>query len=248
MIDLHSHVLPGVDDGAPTLEVSLAILRAAASDGIEQLAATPHVRDDYPTPPETMERLVAEVNDAAADLGVRVLPGGELAVAHAARLDDDTLARFGLGGNPRVVLLETPYRGWALDIGTVVFDLQARGFSVVLAHPERNPEVQERPKLLEPLVAQGVLVQLTAASVLGRMGDRARRASKELLDLDFAHLLASDAHAPEVRALGMASAVEALGDNALARWLTVDVPEAVLDGGVLPERPRRRTFMGIRRR
>src|SRR4051794_31693451 len=125
MIDLHSHVLPGVDDGAATLDVSLAILRAAAGEGIRQIAATPHVRDDYPTPPETMERLVGEVSAAAADLDIEVLPGGELAVDHAARLDDDTLARYGLGGNSRVLLLETPYRGWALDIGNVVFDLQA---------------------------------------------------------------------------------------------------------------------------
>ena len=96
MIDLHSHVLAGVDDGVGTLAGSIAILRAAAEDGITRIAATPHVRDDYPTSPETMERGVAELNRVAREAGVpiEVLTGGELDIAYAARLDDATLARF----------------------------------------------------------------------------------------------------------------------------------------------------------
>lgn len=249
MIDLHSHVLPGVDDGAATLEEALAILRAAAAEGIELIAATPHVRDDHPTAPETMERLVAEVNDAAnaAGIDVEVLPGGELALDVAARLEDGVLARFGLGGNRELLLLECPYYGWPLDLGALVFDLRTRGFSVVLAHPERNPEVQERPELLEPLVGAGVLVQLTAASVDGRSGSRARHTSRTLLDRELAHLVASDAHAPQLRAVGMTAAAAALGDEALARWLTEDVPRALVAGAPLPERPRRRRFATFRR-
>jgi protein-tyrosine phosphatase len=249
VIDLHSHVLPGVDDGAATLDESLAILRAAASDGIERIAATPHVRDDYPTAPEEMERLVAEVAAAAgADgLDIEVLPGGELAVDRIPRLDDETLARFGLGGNPRLLLLECPYYGWPLDLGTVVFDLQTRGYTVVLAHPERNPDVQERPELLEPLVAAGLLVQLTSASVDGRLGSRSKQASRRLLERELAHLIASDAHAPQLRAVGMTAAADAVGDDALARWLTEDVPRALLDGASPPERPKRKRFAGFRR-
>jgi protein-tyrosine phosphatase len=249
VIDLHSHVLPGVDDGAATLDESLAILRAAASDGIERIAATPHVRDDYPTAPEEMERLVAEVAAAAgADgLDIEVLPGGELALDRIPRLDDETLARFGLGGNPRLLLLECPYYGWPLDLGTVVFDLQTRGYTVVLAHPERNPDVQERPELLEPLVAAGLLVQLTSASVDGRLGSRSKQASRRLLERELAHLIASDAHAPQLRAVGMTAAADAVGDDALARWLTEDVPRALLDGASPPERPKRKRFAGFRR-
>ena len=141
MIDLHSHVLPGVDDGVRTLDESLALLRAAVEDGITHIAATPHVRDDYPTSPETMERGVEALNEAAREAGIpiEVLRGGELDLEFAAQLDDAALARFGLGGNATTLLLECPYSGWPLDLRDFVFRLEMRGFSAVLAHPERNP-------------------------------------------------------------------------------------------------------------
>jgi protein-tyrosine phosphatase len=250
MIDLHSHVLPGIDDGAATLDESLAILRLAADDGITRIAATPHVRGDYPTSPELMELGVETVNAAAraAGIPVEVVPGGELDIEFSAGFDDVTLARFGLGGNARVLLLECPYYGWPLDLRDVVFRLATRGFSVVLAHPERNPDVQADPELVRPLVDAGVLVQLTAGSVDGRLGSSARRASRALLDAELAHLIASDAHAPQIRAAGMAAAAAAVGDEALAQWLTEAVPAAVLAGSDLPARPRwaRRRLFGLR--
>lgn len=251
MIDLHSHVLPGLDDGADTLEESLDILRAAAEDGIARIAATPHVRDDYPTSADAMEQGVDTVNRAAREAGipVEVLRGGELDIEYSRGFDDQTLARFGLGGNPRVVLLECPYHGWPLDLRDVVFRLATRGFSVVLAHPERNPDVQEDTELLRPLVDVGVLVQITAASVDGRLGSGARRTSRALIDGGLAHLIASDAHAPRIRAVGMAAAAACVADEALARWLTQDVPASIVAVSGLPPRPKpaRRRFLGLRR-
>jgi protein-tyrosine phosphatase len=239
VIDLHSHVLPGVDDGPPSLGGSLDMLRAAAEDGITRIAATPHVRDDYPTQPSTMERLVDEVNAAARAEGipVEVLRGGELALEAAAEADDETLRRFGLGGSPSALLLEFPYSGWPLELRDLVFRLETRGFRIVLAHPERSPEVQEDPERLRPIVDAGVLVQLTAASVDGRLGRASASASRALLDARLAHLIASDAHAPAIRAIGMTAAAEAVGDAPLARWLTHDVPAAVLEGAAPPPRP-----------
>jgi protein-tyrosine phosphatase len=229
-------VLPGIDDGPATIEGSLEMLRDAAEDGVATIACTPHVRDDHPTSAHAMEQALEAVRAAAADIAIDVLPGGEIALDRVALLADDELRRFGLGGNPAVLLVETPYVGWPLDIGAITFALAARGITVVLAHPERNPEVQERPELLEPLVERGVLVQLTAASVDGRLGRRARDSARALLQRGTVHLLASDAHAANVREGRLGAAARALGDERLARWLTEDVPRALVEGSALPER------------
>jgi protein-tyrosine phosphatase len=235
LIDLHSHVLPGIDDGADSLPEAIAICRAAAADGIQVMAATPHVRNDYPTTPDAMESALAELRAAAGDI-IEVLPGGELDLQELDRPADE-LARFGLGGNPRYLLVEMPYVGWPLDLGEKLFLLRALGFMPVLAHPERTPDVQARPELLEPIVAAGTLVQLTAAAVDGRLGRTSQRCARHLLERRLAHLIASDAHAPTVRAVGMAAAAQALDDGDLARWLTVDVPRAIVERGELPARP-----------
>jgi protein-tyrosine phosphatase len=236
VIDLHSHVLPGLDDGARDLEDAIEICRAAAADGIQVLAATPHVREDYPTTPAQMEEALAAVREAAGDL-VRLVPGGELDIAELERPREE-IARFALAGNPAYLLVETPYVGWPLDLPEKLFRLLTDGITPVLAHPERNREVQARPELLEPIVAGGTLVQLTAASVDGRTGRQARSCAATLLDRNLAHLLASDAHSASLRAIGMSAAVAAVGDDALAHWLTVGMPGAIVDGQPLPPRPR----------
>jgi protein-tyrosine phosphatase len=251
VIDLHSHILPGLDDGAATLAQSLAIARAAVEDGIEVLAATPHVREDYPTSADEMEERVATVREAVAGQGIPldVRPGGELAFDRLDRLSADDLRRFGLGGNPSCVLIEFPYYGWPLELGERLFRFRTEGVTPVLAHPERNADVQGDPERLGGLVRGGALVQLTAASVDGRLGRRAREAAHALLELELAHLIASDAHAPSVRAIGMRAAAEAVGDEQLADWLTHAVPAALLAGDPLPERPvfepRRRRWFGL---
>jgi protein-tyrosine phosphatase len=237
LIDLHSHVLPGLDDGARDLEEALGICRAAAADGIEVLAATPHVRDDWPTTARQMEDALARLRDAAGDV-VGLVPGGEIALPELDRPLEE-LRAFALAGNPEYLLVEMPYYGWPLDLGERLFRLRAAGITPVLAHPERNPSVQERPELLEGPVAAGTLVQLTAASVDGRLGRAARACAARLLELGLAHVIASDAHAPTVRAIGMRAAAHAVGDDALAAWLTDGVPRAILDRAPVPPRPER---------
>jgi protein-tyrosine phosphatase len=234
LIDLHSHVLPGLDDGAADLDEALSICEEAAADGITILAATPHVRDDHLTTADLMEAALAEVRAAAGDL-ITILPGGEIALEELDRPLEE-LRRFGLAGNPRVLLVETPFYAWPLDLADRLFRLRVDGFAAVLAHPERNPEVQRRPELLEPMVGAGVLVQLTASSVDGRFGGRSHDCARELLDRGLAHLVASDVHG-ELRAGGLSGAVEAIGDEALAQWLTVDVPRSIVDGTETPPRP-----------
>jgi protein-tyrosine phosphatase len=247
LIDLHSHVLPGLDDGAADLAEALDICRAAAADGIEVIAGTPHVRHDHTTTADGMEAALAQVQEAAAGI-IRVVGGGEVDLNELSRPPEE-LRRFALAGNPAFLLVETPHVGWPLDLPEQLFRLRVQGVTAVLAHPERNAEVQSRPELLEPVVAGGALTQLTAATLDGRWGPRAGACARTLLDRGLAHLIASDAHTPNVRAVGMSAAAAAVGDEALARWLTVDVPGAIVDGSPLPERPapsgRRRRRFGL---
>ena len=204
MIDLHSHILPGLDDGPATLEESLEIARRAAADGVRVIAATPHVRDDYPTEAVTMKRAVAELRGVIQKEGIpiEVRPGGEIAIDWLDRLAEDDLIRFGLGGSPRYVLVEFPYAGWPLSLHEWIFRLVTKGVTPVIAHPERNSEVQDDPSELRPLVDAGALVQITAAS---------------------------------------------LDDPELARWLTVDVPMAIITDGIPPRRPAARKKGFLRR-
>jgi len=238
VIDLHSHVLPGLDDGPRDLDGALEICESAAAEGIEVLAATPHVRDDYPTTPEQMEEALALVQVAAGGL-VRLVPGGEVAVPELSRPVEE-LRRFGLAGNPRFLLVETPYYAWPSNFADRVARLGAEGITAVVAHPERNAAVQDKPRLVEEIVEAGALVQLTAGSLDGRGGPDALACAFKLLSLWAAHMIASDAHAQTVRAIGMRAAIRAVENEELARWLTDDLPRAIVDGGELPERPGRR--------
>jgi protein-tyrosine phosphatase len=239
MIDLHSHILRGIDDGARTMEESVDIARAALADGITAIAGTPHVRDDWPTDAGVMEYRVAELRAELQQQGIPldVRQGGEIAVDWLGKLPIETLRRFGLGGNPRYLLVETPYYGWPLALADRLFALRAEGITPVLAHPERNAEVQANPNRLFRLVESGVLVQVTAASVDGRIGKGAQDCGLELVRGGLAHLLASDAHHASVRAVGMAAAAKAAGGGAFGQWLTLDVPAAIIGDTPIPPRP-----------
>jgi protein-tyrosine phosphatase len=239
MIDLHSHILPGLDDGARDLDDALGIARAAVADGIRTIAATPHVREDYPTTTSAMESGVAALRKALDHEGIELtlLPGGELSLEQLDRLSRDELRRFGLGGNPSYLLLETPYTDWPLSFGEIVFRLSATGVTPVIGHPERNPEVQKDLELVAGLVRAGALIQVTAASLDGRLGSRTRSCARRLLDAELVHLVGSDAHSPGLREVGLSAACKAIGDPGLARWLTDYVPRAMLRDEVLPPRP-----------
>jgi protein-tyrosine phosphatase len=240
LIDLHSHVLPGLDDGAATLADSLAMLEAAAADGTSVLAATPHVREDYATTPEQMRAALRELREAAAETGlaVEVVPGGEIALSQLATTPRETLREFGLGGSPNHLLVEFPYHGWPPDLAMLLVDLLDDGVVPVLAHPERSAEVQHAPARLAPLVAEGVLVQVTSASLTGELGRASRDAGLRLVHEGLAHLISSDAHTPDARATGLSRARSAVGFDRLGAWLTEAVPAAIVSGERrVPERP-----------
>jgi protein-tyrosine phosphatase len=250
LIDLHAHILPGLDDGVATVEEACELARAAAAEGITAIVATPHVRDDYPTTAAQMEAAVAALRDqlAAAGISLEILPGGEIAIDRLELLGRDELRRFTLAQSDRYLLLEFPYGGWPLALEAALWKVQTAGLVPVIAHPERNREVQERPDRLAPLVEAGAVIQITAASVDGRLGRSSRVAAQALLKAGWAHVLATDAHGPAIRAAGLADAVAAVADTALARYLTMDAPAAIVAGEALPVRPARKSRRLWRRR
>jgi protein-tyrosine phosphatase len=240
VIDLHTHILPGIDDGARTLEDALEMARALVADGVTTVAATPHVRDDYPTSADAMLAAVDELRAVleAEEIAIELVPGAELAFDRIGRLSKVELGRLALAGSGLYVLVETPYYGWPPELAEQLLELRIAGFIPVLAHPERNAEVQGAPSLLAPLVHGGTLIQVTAASLDGRLGAASRQTAFHLVETGLAHIVASDAHTPDVRAAGMQSAVDVLGATPLAVWLTSIVPRTLVEGRtVLPERP-----------
>jgi protein-tyrosine phosphatase len=239
VIDLHCHVLAGIDDGPENIEGSLALARVAAEHGTQTIVATPHVSWRYANDSDIIARLVAETNSAfvAADVGVTVLAGAEIAMSRAADLPPEELAALTLGGGPWL-LIECPFSSDATGLDTLIGDLWDAGHGVVLAHPERSPAFQRDPQALESLVRAGVLTSITAGSLVGRFGSTVRRFALQLIEAELVHNVASDAHDPEQRLPGMADELREVGLEAMTEYLTEGVPAAILGGeDSLPPRP-----------
>jgi protein-tyrosine phosphatase len=238
VIDLHCHVLAGIDDGPETIEGSLALARAASDAGMVTLVATPHVSWRYPNDAATIARLVDQLNDrlAAEEIALDIVPGAEVAITRLAEIRPGELSRLRLGGG-EWLLVEPPFTQAAAGLDGIVLDLQSRGHRVLLAHPERCPAFHRNPRILGSLVRGGVLTSVTAGSLVGHFGDRARRFALELVEQEMVHNVASDAHDHITRAPGVAAELEQAGLSPLAEWLTQAVPAAILEGGEIPPRP-----------
>jgi protein-tyrosine phosphatase len=243
VIDLHSHILPGVDDGPATLEGSLELARAAVAAGTRTILATPHIHTDERIDAALVADRLAVLRPALAEEGIplEVLPGGEIAIWRLADLGDDALRELALGGGP-YLLVESPFSPQAAAFEPIVLDLLTRGHRVLLAHPERCPAFQRDPMRLERLVEGGVLVQVTAASMTGAFGTTAKRFTSALLRYGLVHVIASDAHDHVKRPPGLTAGFEALerelpGLGEQRAWMTEGVPRAILDGAPLPEQP-----------
>jgi protein-tyrosine phosphatase len=243
VVDLHSHILPGLDDGADDIEVSLSMARVAVADGVQTMAATPHVNHDYPVDPDTMLSAVADLSAALAEAEVplEVLPGAEISMLRAAELADEELAAFGLGGG-RTLLIESPYMKGVASMEELLFDLQLRGFRVLLAHPERCPTFQDDPDRLGRIVARDAYCSVNTGSLTGAFGRRVRAFAVDLLRRGLVHSISSDAHDAGGRPPGLLTGMRAaerelpwLGDH--ADWYTREAPAALAAGARLPPRP-----------
>jgi protein-tyrosine phosphatase len=244
MIDLHCHLLPGVDDGPSTTAVSLEMARMAWDSGTRTIVATPHMIGRYPTTPAQVVAGIARLRPELdrAGIPIEVRPGGEIALDFLPRMRDDDLRAATLGGGGRWLLLEMPFRGWPLHLPELLRDLEMRGLGAVIAHPERAEAVQRAPYRMHEIVGLGALVQITTSSLTGENGTLARRTAATLLRDGVAHFIASDAHSSGWRAPVLGEGLEAAARVLRATpddlaWMVDEGPRLVIQGR--PVRPPR---------
>jgi protein-tyrosine phosphatase len=243
VIDLHSHVLPGLDDGPEDLAGAVDLAMTAALTETRVLVATPHIREDHPFPLQAIGERVDYLNRVLTDLDValKVVPGAEVAITKAAELDTETLRGLCLGDSP-YLLVESPYTHAPALLERVLGDLQHVGLKPVLAHPERSPAFIADPVRLERIVQSGVLCSVTALSLAGGFGGTVQRFAAQLFVDGLVHDVASDAHDTVRRPPGISDAFHELdallpGARRQASWFTTDAPRAILAGEDLPPRP-----------
>ncbi len=185
MIDIHCHILPGLDDGAADSDVAEQMLAAAAADGIDTIVCTPH---SSPAAHSAIEQKIGELSSAAARHGIRLVRGMEYRYAHLHEWKREELLTL---GESTYLLVELAVSSLPPSAAELFFSLMSKDFHVILAHPERNLEDLEECAELE---RTGVFFQLNCDSVLGRNGKACRRMAFKMIDRGFCHYIASDAH------------------------------------------------------
>jgi protein-tyrosine phosphatase len=196
MVDIHHHLLPGLDDGSNSLETSVQMARQAAADGITHIVCTPHANGQYRFDPAVNADLIRELRARLADENVAVTLGTgcdfHLSFDNVEQAKRDP-SRFSINGFG-YLLVEPPDYGIPPGLAETLYELQLAGLTPVLTHPERNPTLQAEPERMRPWLRGGLLVQVTADSLTGHKGRKAQRMAHILLEKRWVHFLATDAH------------------------------------------------------
>lgn len=195
MIDIHTHILPGVDDGSPDLETSLHQLRLMQAAGITEVFLTPHyLRPAYQNPLELITAKIAELKEAVSSekIEIKLHRGAEIYL-EADIIELIESEQLTLGGT-EYVLVETNMTSFPTNFLQILYDLVRSGFKPILAHPERYLEIIIRPKLAEDIIHRNVYLQLNSGSLLGHFGSEIQKLAWKLVERGHAHFLASDNH------------------------------------------------------
>lgn len=263
MIDLHCHILPGIDDGAPTLEVALAMARAAVNDGIKITACTPHI---YPGLYENSQTIIAQaIADFELELIRHEIPLS-LTIGADTHLAPDLLQGIQEGriptlGHSRFLLLEPPHHVAPPRFEESVFQLLAAGIVPVITHPERLTWIETHYSKMATLVDGGAWMQITSGSLTGRFGRRPKYWAERMVDERLVHILATDSHhidkRPPYLAEGRDAAAQRCGEaeafnmvDTRPRAILANLPQSQIPS--LPERqlvnndsPRWRRWLGL---
>jgi protein-tyrosine phosphatase len=232
LVDIHSHILYGLDDGARTLEDSVAMLRLAADSGTTDIVATPHANTEFAFDPSLIDARIAELQEAAGPLP-RIHRGCDFHLT----LENiqDALAHPPKYAINHLCYLLVEFSDLLIPRPTQeIFDrLQRAGLTPIVTHPERNGLLHTRLDQLQSWVENGALVQVTAGSLLGGFGRAAKSVATELMNRNLVHFIASDAHDPKHRTPVLRDAyqyVEQTWNPSLAKLLFTTSPQAVIDG------------------
>lgn len=242
MVDLHCHHLPGVDDGAASLQEGIDLVRAASANGIDRIVLTPHIHPGrYANSASSLKVRFESFRRAVAALKLPVT----LALSAEVRFSDELFTQIERDDIPlligadgaKVLLLELPHSHVPAGWEKLLRWIHKRGITTMIAHPERNKDVMRHPELVAEFIAEGCLIQVTAAALIGGFGTRAKGAAEDILKRGWVTILATDSHnlahrPPLLREGGMAAAV-ILGES--KAWDLVSTTPARLSGDMFAE-------------
>ncbi len=241
MVDIHSHILSEIDDGAHSLEESLEMCRMSAEDGVSVMVATPHAHDHVHTThdPLLLREKVDELNERLQGKP-RVVTGCELRFTHDVVRHVCTDKSAPMIADGPYVLVEFPHQIVPPGSDRALFELMSNGVRPIIAHPERNQLLMAEPERFYDLVEAGALGQMDTCSITGQFGRRVQQAARVMLENGLIHFIASDCHNTRNRLPGMSQAVEVTAEitgQEYARAIAFDNPSAVVEGLAVPVRP-----------
>lgn len=241
MIDLHSHLIPNVDDGAATIEESMKMLQQAAADGVKTMVATPHMYSVV-SQIKSEEELAALFQDFKqkvdqSGIEIEVVSGSENYFISGLKEKLKNYAPIITINNSDYFLLEFPYDFIFPGSKDFIFEILNQGFIPIICHPERNTVIQENPGILYDFLIAGAISQLDAGSIRGEFGSIVRETSFKLLSFNLVHLIASDSHDSFTRPPGLSFAYQVLkGMDKQRIDMYVDkIPKAIINNEAIPD-------------
>lgn len=253
MIDIHTHILPGIDDGAKTMMESLFMAQMAVKQGIHTIIATPHHQNGrYINTKQEIERYIENLNDSLQEenIPLTVLLGQETRL-HGNMIEELQTGVMATLNNTKYVFVEFPSAEVPSYAEQMLFDIQVAGYTPIIVHPERNRQIAEHPTILFHLVQKGALTQVTAGSIVGSFGKAVQKLSHRLIESNLTHFIASDAHNSTTRKFLLQDAYKAVrsehGNNVFYKFM--ENAQLLINGESVqrdePEMVRKRKRLGL---